>query len=166
MVIVSAHGRKGAFVVFCGEGGLENVVLLSIVLLAVIITFSGLAAAVVEVMEVGGAMDLTTPTEDDCGGTTGLKLDGPVLNTGTGTLVGANEMMGPAGKATLNLGRGSVAAVMLAGGDRLSGEALGGVRGAYGLPGVVTAGRAGTVTTVGMGTGVAWEALGITSWVL
>ena len=101
-----------------------------------------------------------------------MKLDGPVLNTGTGTVavaVGAKEMMGPAGKATLNLGRGSEAAVMLAGGERLSGEALGGVSGAYGLPGAVTAGRAGTVTTVGMGTGVpavAWVTLGMASWVL
>lgn len=60
-----------------------------------------------------------------------MKLEGPVLNTGTGTVaVGAKEMMGPAGKATLNLGRGSEAAVMFAGGERLSGEALGGVRGA------------------------------------
>lgn len=84
-----------------------------------------------------------------------MKLDGPVLNTGTGTLaVGANEIMGPAGNATLNLGRGSEVAVTLAGGERLSGEALGGVSGAYGWPGAVTAGRAGTVTTVGMGTGV------------
>ena len=98
-----------------------------------------------------------------------MKLDGPVRNTGTGTVaVGAKEMMGPAGKATLNLGRGSEAAVMLAGGERLSGEALGGVRGAYGLPGAVTAGRVGTVTTVGMGTGVpvAWVILGMASWVL
>ena len=125
-VIVSAQGRKGAFVVFCGEDGLEKVVL-SIILLAVIITLSGLAA---DVVNVGGAIVLTTPTVEVWGGTTGLKLDGPVLNTGTGTLaVGANEMIGPAGKATLNLGRGSAAAVMLAGGERLSGDALGGVRG-------------------------------------
>ena len=123
---MSAQGRKGAFVVFCGEEGLEGV--LSVVLLAVIITLRGLATAVVEVMVVGWATGL--PMAVDCGGTTGLKLDGPVLNTGTGTVaVGANEMMGPVGKATLNLGRGS-AGVKLAGGERLSGEALGGVSGA------------------------------------
>ena len=63
MVIVSAQGRKGAFVVFCGDEGLERLVL-SVVLLAVIITFSGLAAAVVEVIVVRGAMDLATLMED------------------------------------------------------------------------------------------------------
>lgn len=52
MVIVSAQGRNGAFVVFCGEEGLDRLVL-SVVLLAVIITLRGLAAAVVEVMAVG-----------------------------------------------------------------------------------------------------------------
>ena len=124
---MSAQGRKGAFVVFWGEEGLEGV--LSIVLFAVMITLSGLAA--VAVVEVGGVTCLVIPAVEDCGGTTGLKLDGPVLNTGTGTLaVGANEMMGPVGKATLNLGSGSPAGVMAAGGERLSGDALGGVRGA------------------------------------
>ena len=63
MVIVSAQGRKGAFVVFCGDVGLERIVL-SVVLLAVIITFNGLAAAVVEVIVVGGATDLATPMDD------------------------------------------------------------------------------------------------------
>lgn len=54
VVIVSAQGRNGAFVVFCGEEGLEEEMLvLSVVLFAVIITLRGLAAAVVEVMAVG-----------------------------------------------------------------------------------------------------------------
>ncbi len=52
-VIVSAQGRNGAFVVFCGEEGLERLVLSMVVLFAVIITLRGLAAAVVEVMAVG-----------------------------------------------------------------------------------------------------------------
>lgn len=53
MVIVSAQGRNGAFVVFCGEEGLERLVLSVVILFAVIITLRGLAAAVVEVMAVG-----------------------------------------------------------------------------------------------------------------
>ena len=53
VVIVSAQGRNGAFVVFCGEEGLEEETILSVVLFAVIITLRGLAAAVVEVMAVG-----------------------------------------------------------------------------------------------------------------
>ena len=61
------------------------------------------------------------------GGTTGLKPDGAAPNTGT-VAVDAKEMMG-AGKARLN--RGSVVSeVKLAGGERWSGEARGGVRGA------------------------------------
>lgn len=50
---MSAQGRNGAFVVFCGEEGLEEETILSVVLFAVIITLRGLAAAVVEVMAVG-----------------------------------------------------------------------------------------------------------------
>ena len=50
---MSAQGRNGALVVFCGEEGLEEETILSVVLFAVIITLRGLAAAVVEVMAVG-----------------------------------------------------------------------------------------------------------------
>ena len=68
---------------------------------------------------------------------------------GTLPLVGARDMMGVdgKGKATLKRGRGSGAAApvgKLAGGERLSGEALGGVRGAYGMD---TAGIVGMLTT-------------------
>ena len=62
------------------------------------------------------------------GGATGLKLDGAVPNTGM-VAVDAKEITG-AEKARLN--RGSVvSAVKLAGGERWSGEARGGVSGAY-----------------------------------
>ena len=75
---------------------------------------------------------------------TGLKPEGVGWKTaGTVPLVGAREMMGVVGtgKATLKRGRGS-ATGKLAGGERLSGLALGGVRGAYGME------TLGTLTTV------------------
>ena len=72
-----------------------------------------------------------------------------------GTLaVEANDKTGVAGNATLNLGSSGSAAVKLAGGERLSGEARGGVRGAYAAVETV-----GTVTMVG--TCVLWETLDI-----
>lgn len=88
------------------------------------------------------------------GGTTGLKPDGVAPNTGT-VAVDAKEMTG-AGKARLN--RGSVvSAEKLAGGERWSGEARGGVRGAYGwweVTGILIAG------------GGAWETLVTDIWAL
>ena len=80
--------------------------------------------------------------------------------------VPAREMMGVLGigKATLNRGRVSATPVgKLAGGERLSGEALGGVSGAYGID---TVGILGMLTTEN---GV-WRdgvvALGTETWVL
>ena len=114
-----------------GETGLlrEAAILLAALVVVEVITVSGLgrgspAAAV-------GA-DLTTPTG---GCTTGLNPEGAGWKTaGTVPLVGAREMIGVVGtgKATLKRGRDPSATAVgkLAGGERLSGEALGGVSGA------------------------------------
>ena len=74
------------------------------------------------------------------GWATGLNPEGAAPNTAGIVVVGANEMTGGVWKATLKRGRGS-AAERLAGGEKWSGEALGGVRGAYGMEvtGMVTA---------------------------
>jgi len=81
-------------------------------------------------------------------GMTGLKPDGAGWKTvGTVPLEAAREMMGVVGtgKATLKRGSGSATPVAkLAGGERLSGDALGGVSGAYGME---TAGTLGMLTT-------------------
>lgn len=124
--MASAHGRKGALVeVFTFVGDCSCSVLLSC---------SALTADVITVRGVG----LTMP-----GWATGLNPEGAVPNTGM-VAVGANEMMGGVWNATLKRGRGS-AAVRLVGGEKWSGEALGGVRGAYGMvvAGIVTAVVAG-----------------------
>ena len=63
------------------------------------------------------------------GCTTGLNPDWTVPKTGT-VAVEANEMIG-VGKARLKRGRGA-SPLNVTGGERLSGEARGGVRGAYG----------------------------------
>ncbi len=69
-------------------------------------------------------------------GITGLKLEGAGWNiAAAGMVVGAKEMTGVVGieKATLKRGRGSPMVGNPPGGERLSGEALGGVSGAYGM---------------------------------
>ena len=102
--MLSAHGRKGAFVIFPLSGG-----------------------------ERGWGSDFTAFGGSEVGVktpvvgmlvATGLKPDGAVPKTGM-VAVGANENMG-VGKAMLNLGS---ALSMLAGGDRWSGDVRGGVRG-------------------------------------
>ena len=93
-------------------------------------------------------------------GMTGLNPEGAGWNTAAaGMVVGAREMMGVEGigKATLNRGRGSPATPAVeaignpAGGERLSGEALGGVSGAYGMDIADTLGMLTTDMGVWMG---------------
>lgn len=129
-VMASAHGRKGALVevfTFVGDCGCS-----------IFLSCSAFTADVITVSGVGLAMP---------GWVTGLNPEGAVPNTGI-VAVGANEIMGGVWKATLKRGSGS-AAVRLAGGEKWSGEALGGVRGAYGM---VVAGMA-TAVVAGVGFG-------------
>lgn len=89
-------------------------------------------------------------------GRTGLNPDGAGWKTAAAAagkvalVVGASEMMGVVGtgKATLKRGRASPMAGNPAGGERLSGDALGGVSGAYGMDMPDTVGMLTTDTGV------------------
>lgn len=99
---------------------------------------------------------------------TGLNpAEGVGWNTvGTVPLVGARERIGVLGigKATLNRGRASATPEeKLAGGERLSGEALGGVSGAYGID---TVGILGMLTTENGVWRAGVVALGTETWEL
>lgn len=158
-MFVTAQGRKGVFVklvgVFVGDTGCITVaeeIISKVMFLSwggetglsrkVVILLVALVA--VEVMTVRG-IGRWVFTMLMGGWITGLN---PVVLAGwktVGTVVGAREMMGAVGigKATLKQGRAS-AVGKLAGGERLSGEALGGVSGAYGMD---TAGMLDMLTT-------------------
>lgn len=162
MSATSAQGRNGVLFVligFVGEGGALVKVEVSIVgLVADVSTFSG--ARTVAFGGTGSTEGFMIPivVVDTvgavfcCDRSGWIPTEGEALKMGT-LAVEANDKTGVAGNATLNLGSWS-AAVKLAGGERLSGEARGGVRGAYGAVETV-----GTVTMVG--TCVVWETLDI-----
>ena len=112
-----AQGRKGALEVFVGEMGSVGLSNIKVVLVM------GTGAEVMMPLVIGAAA------------ATGLKpaaaaaLPAAALRMGTLPVGGAKEIMGAVEKATLNRGRDSPP-MKLAGGERLSGEALGGVSGA------------------------------------
>lgn len=137
------------FIGLVGEvGAFVKVEVIMVGLVADVSTFNGASAAAFG--GAGSTEGLMIPI--DVVDTVGAELcwdksgwiptEGAALKMGT-LAVEANERTGVAGNATLNLGSGS-AAVKLAGGERLSGEARGGVSGAYGAAETV-----GTVTIVG-----------------
>lgn len=151
----SAQGRKGVFVefvgVFVGDIGciIAEAVISMVMMWALFLSWGGetglyreliilLAALVaVEVMTVRG-MGRWSATLVGAGFTTltGGCITGlnPVEVAGWKTVVGAREMMGVFGIGNATLKRGRASAMgKLAGGERLSGEALGGVSGAYGM---------------------------------
>ena len=141
----SAQGRNGAFVelaVLVGESGNIVVMFFSMggeiggLFRAAVMGVLGLQV----VMTVRGRGRVTpTEGEEPAGAwTTGLNPEGAGWNTVVGML-GAREKMGVVGTGNATLKRGSVSPTApppvwkLAGGERLSGDALGGVMGAYGM---------------------------------
>lgn len=118
--MLSAHGRNGAFVgsfpLSGGERGMGSIL---------ITVVGGFAAARTVPAVTGGLLALQMEAAVAVVGT-GLKPDGLAPITGM-VAVGVKEKIG-AGKAMLNLGRDRST---LAGGDRWSGEARGGVSGPY-----------------------------------
>lgn len=150
VVIESAQGRKGVFVelvgvlvgdmgcmvmeevisrvIFLSWGGETGLSMKVVILLAVLV-----AVEVITVRGIGrwvGA-GFTTLTGGWITGLNPAELAGWKT---AGTVVGAREIMGAVGigKATLKRGRASAVGKLM-GGERLSGEALGGVNGAYGM---------------------------------
>ena len=151
---------SGLIVIFLSRGGVRGAAKLQ-TLLVEVMTVRGLAAVGSPPRVGTGFTTLVRGAVAEGCWTTAAAADSTGLNpeavgwnmAGTVPLVGAREIMGVVGtgKATLNRGSGSVIPVgKLAGGERLSGDARGGVRGAYGMD---TLGMLTTETGVGRDAG-------------